>query len=189
MEYKRSIKRKRRQERDRHSTEQERGTTGFRPTRSPVNSDLGRSYRPLSRPPTDWSNPANQGITLHSLPSREPLEVYRGVHVLRTLSHSISPRSSALQSDGHPSATYRNPLPLGRISYRGTTEVEPLGPHGNGFPIIPPGAYVNPAFFPTLHSPRQTPVVASQIQQQIDIMASIQRNDGEERLRLGKPSR
>ena len=182
MEYKRNLKRKKRQEKSKPPLEPERKKTWVpRDTTSPSTKD-GRTYTPLARPAVHAHDaslypppPNSHHTTYHSLGDKP--YIYRREQ-LRDHRRIVSPEG---RSDASlPSSVlypYRDQStlsqPWNQSIFQSSVNDSFQGRPDMHAPLIPAGAYVNPAFFRTMRIPEQQPFdITNDVQQQIDIIKS-----------------
>src|SRR5271169_2384506 len=154
MDHKRILKRKRGQETDKRRNKVEHDTVVPKGQIDRENRDRtrGLSYRPLSRPTGDISN--MDGHSFRNMSNK-------GATNQRVFDHAPRPRNqfyssrSIVQNSPPPSV---NQFPLDHLSYPEPFFRYPMAPNNGqtdtsypstaSYSQLPPGAYVNPTFFP-----------------------------------------
>lgn len=167
MEHRRSLKRKRGQETERRNRPGQ--DTHMNP---PDDVNRGLSYRPLSRPTMDRSTRDN--VSARAVPEHP-----RNRGNFERAQRLSDVRSPALQLSSmnrfplQPFTSYPAPNPQYPLTSRTVESYSDVG----GYPPLPPGAYVNPAFFNgsnEAHVPTSTNL-PQDIQTQMDILNNLRR--------------
>ena len=143
--------------------------------KSPDDVNRGLSYRPLSRPTMDHSTRDN--VSARAVPehprNRGNFERGQRLSDVRSISPALQ-SSSMNQFPLQPFTSY--PAPISQYPMLTSQTVESYSDVG-GYPPLPPGAYVNPAFFNGTNEPAVPMSInlPQDIQIQMDILNNLRR--------------
>jgi hypothetical protein len=177
MEFKRILKRRRRQGQHDHLDVTVQENVNFRAPNPPLLSNSGPTYRPLSRPPTSdaelqqkkpiRSKPGVAHVTSFSIPQNYgATNVWTGHRSNAGYSYAVSPHAR-MGNNPQYSNTYSRPWSQSNW-HEDLPSLSQTRP-----PTIPFGAYVNPAFFPNIPGPSLSPNISDNLKRHMDILREI----------------